>query len=189
MIAGLVLAAGAGRRFGDAPKQLAPLRGRPLLEHAVRAQVAVPALERIVVVLGARAEEILAAVDLLDAEPVVCEDWAEGQAASLRCGLRALPGAQRVLVTLGDQPLPPAVVARLTGEPPGTRASFDGAPGHPVVLGPEHARLAERLDGDRGLRDALRDARLVECGDLARGRDVDTPEDLEEIAREARAVL
>jgi molybdenum cofactor cytidylyltransferase len=185
--AGLMLAAGAGRRFGDAPKQLAALRGRPLLEHAVRAQVAV--LERVVVVLGARAAEVLAAVALGPAQPLVCAEWADGQSASLRCGLRALAGAERVVVTLGDQPLPSAVVARLAAEPPGTRASFAGVPGHPVVLGPEHVRLAEGVRGDRGLRDALAGARLVECGDLTRGRDVDTPEDLEEIAREARAVL
>ena len=46
-LAGLVLAAGAGRRFGAAPKQLADLRGIPVLEHAILAMCAVPALERI----------------------------------------------------------------------------------------------------------------------------------------------
>ena len=69
MICGLVLAAGAGTRFGgDGSKLLAELEGRPLLEHAVRAQTAVTALERVVVVLGARADEIQAAVDFGRAE-------------------------------------------------------------------------------------------------------------------------
>ena len=88
MIGGLILAAGAGTRFGDRPKQLADLHGRPLLEWAVAAQSAVPALERIVVVLGSRAEEVLAGVDLMDAEPVVCEDWETrpGGVAALRPG-------------------------------------------------------------------------------------------------------
>ena len=71
MIAGVVLAAGSGSRFGGA-KQLAELDSRPLLEHALRAVEAVPALERIVVVLGARAQEIRAGVDFGATEVVVC---------------------------------------------------------------------------------------------------------------------
>ena len=105
MIAGLVLAAGAGARFGSEAKQLADLDGRPLVEWAVRAQCAVPELERVVVVLGARAPEVLAGVDFGRAEPVVCDDWEAGQAASLRYGLNALAGAAKVIVTLGDAPL------------------------------------------------------------------------------------
>ena len=85
-VGGLVLAAGEGSRFGGT-KQLAPLGGRPLLEHAL-ASVAV--LDPRVVVLGHEAQAILAAVDLRGVEAVVCEDWREGQAASLRCGLLAL---------------------------------------------------------------------------------------------------
>src|SRR5436305_2377084 len=105
MIGGLVLAAGAGTRFGEGVKLLADLDGRPVLEHAVRASCAVPGLERVVVVLGAFADEVLAQVEFGRAEPVVCSDWASGQAASLRCGLRALAGVERVIVTLGDAPL------------------------------------------------------------------------------------
>ena len=111
MIGGVVLAAGEATRFGG-PKQLAELDGRPLLEHALRAVSAVPAIDRIVVVLGAHAEEIRAKVDFLDAEPIVCEDWREGQAASLRTGLAALGDVEAALVTLGDQPrITPQVIA------------------------------------------------------------------------------
>ena len=99
-IGGLVLAAGEGSRFG-ATKQLAPLDGRPLLEHAL---AAVAALSPRVVVLGHAADEILAAVDLQGAEPVVCEGWREGQAASLRCGVKALGDVDAAVVVLGDQP-------------------------------------------------------------------------------------
>ena len=95
MIAGIVLAAGSGSRFGG-PKQLAELDGIPLLEHAVRAVEAVPAIERIVVVLGARAEAVRAGVDFGSAEAIVCADWKEGQAASLRCGLAAVASARMV---------------------------------------------------------------------------------------------
>jgi molybdenum cofactor cytidylyltransferase len=184
---GLVLAAGAARRFGS-PKQLAPLGGRPLVQHALDAMLAVAAIDRTVLVLGARAQEIRAQVALRAAEVVVCPDWAEGLSASLRCGLRALAGAERVVVTLGDQPkltgeAIAAVLAGAAGEPDGARGSYDGVPGHPVVLGPGLLARAADLQGDAGFRDLLAGARVrtVEVGALGRPDDVDTPEELEAI--------
>jgi CTP:molybdopterin cytidylyltransferase MocA len=193
LIAGLILAAGAGTRFGERSKLLADLDGRPLLEHAVAAQCAVEELQRVVVVLGASAEEILARVDFMRAEPVVCGQWSDGQSASLRCGIEFLTRAadvSRVIVTLGDQPrVSPALIARFAGEPPGTRAVYDGVPGHPVVLGPVQLRAIAGLRGDLGAREVLRGGPTIECGDSSAVRDVDTPEDLEAIRHEARAVL
>jgi CTP:molybdopterin cytidylyltransferase MocA len=92
VIAAVVLAAGSGSRFGG-PKQLAELDGVPLLEHALRAVEAVPAIERTVVVLGARADEIRAGVDFGSAEVVVCDSWEEARrhrcaAASTRSTVR-----------------------------------------------------------------------------------------------------
>ncbi len=190
MIAGLILAAGAGTRFGDQPKQLADLNGRPLLDYAIRAQCAVPQLERVVVVLGSHAEEVLAAVELHRAEPVICPNWSDGQAASLRAGLADLPDADKVVVTLGDAPLISSeVIARFAGEPGGTRATYAGRPGHPVVLDGSQIRALSSLDGDRGARDLLRGGPTIECGELCSGRDVDTPDDLEAIRHETRAVV
>jgi molybdenum cofactor cytidylyltransferase len=190
MIAGLILAAGAGTRFGESTKLLAELDGRPLVEHAVRAVSAVPEIERIVVVLGAAADDVLARADLGRAEPVICPDWSCGQAASLRCGLRALAGASRVIVTLGDAPLiTPTVVSFFLEAEPGTRAVYNGRPGHPVVLGAEQISSLSSLTGDRGARELLRGGPTIECGELSSGRDVDTPEDLEAVRHEARAVL
>lgn len=189
-IAGLVLAAGGGSRFGAEPKLLADLGGRPLLEWAVRAQCAVPELSRVVVVLGAHAEAVAAAVRFGRAETVVCPDWETGQAASLRRGLAELRDAAKVIVTLGDAPLvSAAVIARFVGEPPRTRATYQGQPGHPVVLGPDEIRTLTSLTGDRGARDLLREGALIEVGHLCSGRDVDTPDDLEEVRSEARAVI
>jgi CTP:molybdopterin cytidylyltransferase MocA len=191
MIGGLILAAGAGTRFGsDGSKLLAELDGRPLLEHAIRAQCEVAELERIVVVLGAYAEAILARVEFMRAKPVVCEAWLSGQSASLRCGLAALHDASRVVVTLGDEPLiTPTVIARFVDAAPATRAIYHGRPGHPVVLGPEQIRAISRLRGDRGAGPLLRGGPTIECGEQCSGRDVDTPEDLEAMRHEARAVL
>jgi CTP:molybdopterin cytidylyltransferase MocA len=193
LICGLVLAAGAGTRFGERSKLLAELEGRPLLEHAVAAQCAVPDLERVAVVLGAFAPEVLERVDFGRAEPVVCERWEEGQALSLRSGIEYLTSAgavSRVIVTLGDQPrVTPELIARFVGEAPGTRAVFGGVPGHPVVLGPVQMRAIAGLRGDHGARKLLQGGATIECGDSGAVRDVDTPEDLEAIRHEARAVL
>jgi CTP:molybdopterin cytidylyltransferase MocA len=193
LICGLVLAAGAGTRYGPHSKLLAELEGRPLLEHAVAAQCAVPELERVAVVLGAFAEDILAAVDFQRAEPVVCERWHDGQAMSLRRGIEHLTedgNVQKLIVTLGDQPrMTSELVARFVTEPPGTRAVYEGRPGHPVVLGPVQMRAIAGLRGDLGARELLRGGGTIECGSLSASRDVDTPEDLEGIRNEARAVV
>jgi molybdenum cofactor cytidylyltransferase len=191
VIAGLVLAAGAGTRFGGAEsKLLAELDGRPVLEWALAAPCAVPALARVVVVLGSQADEVLARVALGRAEPVVCANWEAGQSASLRCGLGALSGASRVIVTLGDQPrLSSLVVEHFVSEPAGTRALYDGRPGHPVVLGPDQIRALRSVRGDQGARGLLAGGRTVEVGHLCSGRDVDTPEDLEALRHEARTVI
>jgi molybdenum cofactor cytidylyltransferase len=192
-VAGLVLAAGEGTRFGaDRFKLLADLGGRPLLEWAVRAQCEVAAIDPVIVVLGARAEEVRTGVDLRRARAVICPDWNDGQAASLRCGIGALrdAGAERVIVTLGDAPLLTAqVVERFVDEPPLTRAVYGGRPGHPVVLGVEQMTALAGLRGDRGARDLLRGAPVVEVGHLCSGHDVDTPDDLEEVRGEAGAIF
>ena len=194
MVAGLILAAGQGRRFGPEPKLAADLNGRSVLDHVIGAQCGVPELERIVVILGAHADRVLERVDLGRAEVRRCPDWARGQAESLRCGMEFLIekcGADRVVVTLGDEPLiGSAVIARFAGEPAGTRALWNGRPGHPVVLGREHLEGIRALQGDRGARALLGDARGIECADMGgAGLDIDTLEDLESVRHEARAIL
>lgn len=181
---GLILAAGAGTRFtAGRPKQLAELAGRPLLEHAIRAQCAVPELERVIVVLGAGAREIRAAIDFLRAEPVLCADWLAGQSASLRRGLQATSGAGRVLVTLGDQPLiSPVAIGRVLASPGSARAVYEGRPGHPVLLcGAELARAAE-ASGDAGARLLLAGAHPVDCTGLGSDADVDTLDELRAVS-------
>jgi molybdenum cofactor cytidylyltransferase len=101
-------------------------------------------------------------------------------AASVRCGLAALEGADRVLVALADQPgLTPAAVRAVLDRPGSARAVYGGRPGHPVVLGPELLARAGELRGDAGFRDLLAGVPAVECGHLGRALDIDTREDLE----------
>jgi molybdenum cofactor cytidylyltransferase len=192
-VAGLVLAAGGGTRFGASPKQLADFHGRPLLEWAVRAQCDVAELSRVVVVLGSHAEAVRDGVRFGPAETVVCEQWESGQAWSLRRGVGFLTeggDVSKVIVTLGDAPLvTPEVIRMFVGQPPRARAVYGGRPGHPVVLGPEEITALTSLAGDEGARGLLRGGPQVEVGHLCSGRDVDTPEDLEEVRDEARAVI
>ncbi len=190
MIAAVVLAAGGASRFGSA-KQLAELDGVPLLEHAIRAVEAVPAIDRIVVVLGARADEIRAGVDFGSAEVVVCEDWDTGQAASLRCAIAAVAAdADVVLLTLGDMPrITPQVIARFAdlatehGAQTRARGLYDGAPGHPVALGSAYFDAISALEGDVGAREVLKriGAYPIEVGHLCSGVDVDTPDALDNL--------
>jgi molybdenum cofactor cytidylyltransferase len=176
---GLLLAAGEGRRFGG-PKQLARVDGRPLIEHAL---AALRGLDRVVVVLGARADEIRAGADLSGAEVVVCAGWTEGMGASLRAGLAAAAGADEVVITLADQPFITAAVVERVRAVPGeaVRAVYGGAPGHPVVVRRPLLDRAGELRGDAGFRGVAMTE--VECGDLADPRDIDTREDLEVVRR------
>jgi molybdenum cofactor cytidylyltransferase len=180
--AGLILAAGAGTRFGAETKQLAQLRGKPLLQHAVDAMTA--AVERVVVVLGHDAAAIRARVDFGPARTVVAEDWALGQGYSLRRGVAELAEASAVVVTLGDQPfITPQVIAGALDQLEGrdaVRAVYGGVVGHPVVLGPRVLAAVPSLNGDAGARELLArfDVRRWEAGHLASAVDVDTREDL-----------
>lgn len=177
MVTGLLLAAGAGSRMGM-PKALVP-GWLPGAVAALRDGGCV----RVVVVLGARAEQARALVPH-EAAVVVAEDWAAGMSHTLRAGLVALEvgDAPAALVHLVDLPDVTAdVVRRVLGVGVGpevlARATYDGRPGHPVLLGRTHwTGVIAEADGDRGARGYLasRDVTAVECGDLATGQDVDS---------------
>jgi CTP:molybdopterin cytidylyltransferase MocA len=183
LIGGLVLAAGAARRFGAA-KQLADLDGVPLLEHSLRTMTSAP-VGRVVVVLGSGADEILLAVDLHGADPIVCARWAEGQSASLACGLAELTDCEAVVVTLGDQPrVSPDAIRRVIAARNGAaavRATYAGNPGHPVLLERELFEQLRNVTGDKGARNLLLSAQVLDlpCDDLGGGEDVDTPAELD----------
>ncbi len=185
-VVGLVLAAGAGTRLGEAvPKPAVPFRGRPLLTWPLAA-LATGGVEDVVVVLGAGADAVATDVERGGGTVVVCAAWREGLSASLRAGVQAAAarGAPAVVVVLGDQPLlDGAAVARVVAardprRADAVRATYDGVPGHPVAIGRDHwSAVRTTARGDRGARDHLRVTphRLVECGDLATGADVDSP--------------
>jgi CTP:molybdopterin cytidylyltransferase MocA len=183
-IAGLVLAAGAGRRFGM-PKALVPYRGS-LLVHRAAATLTAAGCGRTVVVVGAQAERVRNAAPGL--ELVENPEWATGMASSLRAGLAALHGgaATAAVVLLVDMPgvTPEAVRRVLRHAARGALAigGYGDRRGHPVLLGRDHwAAVAATAAGDRGARDYLRAhegiLHTVAVGDVADDRDLDSPEE------------
>ena len=173
--AGLVLAAGAGTRYGE-PKAPVVIDGERLVDRAVRTLQEAGCFP-IAVVLGAWIGEVPGAVIIEN------PDWASGMGSSLREGLQWVSStdAQSVVVTLVDLPgLTPQAISRIADTPAElVSATFDGQRGHPVKFGREHwAALIETVSGDTGAREYLRgrdDLVLVEVSDIADGQDLDTP--------------
>jgi CTP:molybdopterin cytidylyltransferase MocA len=188
--AGLVLAAGEGRRFGG-PKAPYVLDGVRLVDRAV-ALLRDAGCDPVLVVLGAWIG------DVPDAVVVVNDEWRSGMGSSLRAGLGSLSsydGVDRVVVTLVDLPgLTTAAVTRLLTSTPAPEVrsarqvppprevlaatTYDGVRGHPVLLGRAHwDGVREAATGDQGARAYLathqRDLTLVEVSDLATITDLD----------------
>ncbi len=174
--AALVLAAGAGRRFGG-PKAPAVVDGERLVDRAVR--IATEAgCDPVVVVLGAWIGTVPGAT------VVPNPDWAEGMSSSLRCGLTWLAehtDATATIVTLVDLVglTPDAVAAVATCDAPVAAAAYFGVRGHPVRLARElWSAAGTSAHDDVGARDFIagrRDLVLVEVGHLADGSDLDSP--------------
>ena len=171
--AGVLLAAGAGTRYGM-PKVLAAQgewlrRGVTALDGG--------GCDDIVVVLGA------AVVDVPpSARAVIADDWADGLSASLRAGLSAIDAEYAVLHTVDTPDVGGDVVRRVLdaarSSPSGlARARYDERPGHPVVVARRHwPDLLATLTGDQGARPFLgarTDVVAVDCADLASGHDID----------------
>jgi CTP:molybdopterin cytidylyltransferase MocA len=179
--AGLLLAAGEGRRLGT-PKALVEIDGVRLTDRGVR-MLHEAGCTPIIVVTGA------ARVDVAGAVVVHNPDWRTGMGSSLRAGLSALaPDCPAVVIALVDQPnvTAEAVLRLRTAHEDGARvavASYGGRPRNPVLIAREYfAEAAMYAEGDVGARDFLR-ARAdivvpVPCDDVADPGDIDTPEDL-----------
>ncbi|GIH68203.1 nucleotidyltransferase family protein [Sphaerimonospora thailandensis] len=187
-IAGVLLAAGGGSRLGT-PKALVEFAGERLAERGVRL-LSEGGCHPVVVVLGAAEIRISGTV-------AVCNpDWASGMGSSLRVGLGSLPAAAvAAVIALVDQPLVrPAAVARLieafhAGATVAV-ATYGGAPRNPVLIARGHfTDVCALAEGDVGARPFLRAhpelVTPVPCDDVGDPADVDTPEDLAAVRRQA----
>ena len=191
-VAAIVLAAGAGSRFGGG-KLLAKLDGVPLVEHVLGA-LERASVDETVVVVGADAEKLREVCEPYGARIVENPAWAGGQSTSVRTGLEALgPAARAAVVLLGDQPLVGAgAVERLVeafeeGADVAV-ATYGGRRRNPVLFSRDvWPSLLEDLSGDEGARGFLRrrPELVVEvpCDGVGDPADVDTVEDLERVRR------
>jgi nicotine blue oxidoreductase len=186
-VCGIVLAAGAGSRFGGR-KLLALFRGRPLIEATLCNLRGAP-VDEIIVVLGAEGERLRIICSVYGARVVENPDWAKGISTSVRAGLQACePETRAAVVSLGDQPLVEAEAVRrlveaFDGGAQVAVATYDGQPRNPVLFARGAWPLLEReLSGDKGAKVILkRHAELVTevpCDDVADPTDVDTVDDL-----------
>jgi CTP:molybdopterin cytidylyltransferase MocA len=184
-VAGVLLAAGAGSRFGR-PKALVTLDGQTLAERGTSLLLAGGA-DPVLIVAGA------APVQVDHVRTVYNPDWRTGMGSSLRAALRALADADAdaAVIALADQPLvgPEAVARLIAAYLAGATvavAAYESKPRNPVLLAREHwPEVIATATGDQGARAFLR-ARpdlvtLVECGDTGRPDDIDTQADLDRI--------
>lgn len=177
--AAVVLAAGAGTRFGGG-KLRAPFRGRPLVTWAVAAARAA-GLDEVVVVTG---EDDLAELLPAGVTALANPAWAEGQAGSLRVavGHARGEGHEAIVVGLGDMPLVEPEAWRRVARADGAivTATYGGRRRPPVRLAAEVWPLLPR-EGDEGARSLMRDRPdlVVEVPCPGDGYDVDAPEDLD----------
>jgi CTP:molybdopterin cytidylyltransferase MocA len=178
MSPGIVLAAGAGTRFGE-PKAPVEVDGERLVDRAVRV-LREAGCDPVFVILGAWEGQVP------DSLVIVNHGWEEGMASSLRIGLkwaRATTEAENAIVTLVDLPgLTAEAIRRIDDAPPGIAiAMYDGERGHPVRIPREHWEdILATVTGDSGARDYFNgrdDVVFVEVGDVADGTDLDTPRD------------
>ena len=187
-VSAIVLAAGAGSRFGGG-KLLARLRGQPIIETVLDNLREAP-VDEIIVVIGADAERLREICERYGVRTIANREWERGQSTSVLAGLRAC-GGRAAVVLLGDQPFVEAeAVERLVAAfAEGARvavATYGGKRRNPVLFSREVWPLLEaELAGDEGARSVLRrhPELVVEvpCEGVGDPTDIDTREDLRRV--------
>lgn len=189
-VSAVLLAAGGSRRMGDGRhKLLEDVDGAPLLRRSAEAALA-SAADEVLVVLGARAVEMRAALDGLPVRTLENPLWSSGVASSIRVGLQAsAPAADAALILLADMPeVGPALIDRLIAafDPEEGREAArpigpDGRGGHPVLFGRRYFEALSLLEGDQGARRVIEEAADRRVDLEVEGRaafiDLDAPED------------
>lgn len=185
--AGIVLAAGGSRRMGM-PKQLLEWEGEVMVRRAAKAALE-GGLEPVVVVSGARAEEVERALSGLRVAIEHCPDWETGQSVSIKAGLKRALDLRHDLdgacFLLCDQPYVGAAVVRGVADlraktlAPVCAPFVNGRRCNPVLFSKELFSALFSLNGDAGGRAVLEgiDVARLEWTDPHLGEEFDTPEE------------
>lgn len=189
MVAGILLAAGASRRYGS-DKLLAPLEGKPVVRWSAEALRRV--VDALIVVTGSNDAAIRGALGDLATRFVTNARAADGMGTSVAAGIAALdPDVDAALIALGDQPRPSArgieaVLQRYASSHASIVAPrFRGVPGHPVLFARSVFPELLALTGDQGARRVVEraPARVAIVGlDEVPPSDVDVPADLDRLS-------
>jgi molybdenum cofactor cytidylyltransferase len=176
----IILAAGRSSRMGGAHKLLELWRGKPLVAHVADA-IAAAGLPPPVIVLGARAADVRAALGDRPGHFVIAEDHEDGLAHSLRAGIATAPAAWAgALVCLGDMPrIEPGLLRALAAAPGVAVPVWDGRRGNPVrwprALFPRLQALAGDVGGKAILADQAGAVTVIAASSDAIFDDIDTP--------------
>jgi molybdenum cofactor cytidylyltransferase len=188
----IILAAGASTRM-KRQKLLLPYNGKTIIQTVVE-NAARSVNSNILVVLGSHREQIQEQIVNYQVKFCVNENYLDGMLSSAICGFMALPAsANAALVFLGDQPQIPSHIAGLVIETwlqskKGIiMPTFNSRRGHPVLIETRYKSEIEKLDPSKGLRTLSEifkeDVTEVECDIAEILRDIDTPEEYEEISK------
>jgi CTP:molybdopterin cytidylyltransferase MocA len=191
-VAAVILAAGGSSRFGS-PKQLLARHGENLVQRAAR--IAIEAgLDPVIVVLGAYASTIESSIAAIPKILIaVNEDWAAGQASSLRTGIERASTSQcdGALVLLADQPLVESsslerLLEKFDDEHRIVASLYNEILGAPAIFGHEHFDALSKLEGDHGAGSWIRKHREeVTSVQMDEARlDIDTEDDLKHLPHE-----
>jgi molybdenum cofactor cytidylyltransferase len=185
----VILAAGGSTKLGS-PKQLVQFKGKTLFRRSVESALAC-APASLIVVLGARAEEILIESEGLPVEVVINDEWEVGISSSIKAGLARLielhPDIDAVIIMLSDQPFVDEKTIRSLFEThcaSGKRivaSEYNGVLGVPALFGRLMFADLMGLEGDAGARVIIRQSASENIATIPAPEaafDIDTPQDL-----------